>query len=191
MGPDMNGKLHQKSTYGLSRNLTLTTILEVLLLTGLGMLAITLHARWRYPLNMPGHHGLEFMALLMLGRSLSRFRFAAGFSSMGIGILLLFPIFGFNDPLMGFYYMIPGFLVDILYNMNPTRRKRWLTVLLISGIAYFMIPLSRLIVMSLTGYPYASFLKHGYIVPLVTFFLFGTIGGAIGAGTSSIIKKIL
>jgi hypothetical protein len=187
----MDGKLHQKSTYGLSRKLILSYILEALLLTGLGMLAITLHARWRYPLNIPGHHGLEFMALLMLGRSLSRFQFAAGFSSLGIGILLLFPIFGFNDPLMGFYYTLPGFVLDLLYTGNRNMIRKWFVILLISGIAYFMIPISRLIVMLLTGYPYASFLKHGYAVPLISFFLFGTVGGAIGAGTSSIIKKIL
>jgi hypothetical protein len=187
----MNGKLHQKSTYGLSRSLTLSNVLEALLLTGLGMLAITLHARWRFPLNIPGHHGLEFMALLMLGRSFSRFRFASGFSSLGIGILLLFPIFGFRDPLMGFYYTLPGFVLDLLYNAYSNRRHKWLIILLISGLAYFMIPHCRLIVMTVTGYPYASFIKHGTVIPLISFFLFGALGGAIGAGITTIIKKFI
>lgn len=185
----MNGKLPQRTTSVLSRNLALGYVLEALLLIGIGMLAITLHAKWRYPLNLPGHHGMEFMALLMLGRSLSRFRIATGLSSLGIGALLLFPVFGFNDPLMGFNYMLPGIVLDLLYNSRPLKSRHWIAILLISGIAYFMIPLSRLTVTLITSYPYGAFLKHGYVTPLVLFFLFGTAGGAVGAGISSIIKK--
>lgn len=185
----MTGKSHQKTISVPFRSITLSHVLEVILLLGVGMLAITLHARWRYPLNLPGHHGIEFMALLMMGRSLSRYRFAGAISSVGIGLLLLFPAFGFKDPLMGFYYMLPGLALDLFHNASAPRRLAWLKIALTAGLAYMLIPAGRLLITLFTGFPYAVFIKHGYILPVLSFFLFGTGGGAIGAGLASVIRK--
>ena len=92
----MDGQTHQKSVFGLSRSQTREQILEGLLMTVLGMIAILLHARLKYPLSIPGHHGLEFMAILMAGRTLSKSRLATTYSSLGIGLMLFFPVFGFG-----------------------------------------------------------------------------------------------
>lgn len=185
----MIGKLLQKNISERFHSPALSYVLEAILLLGLGMLAITLHAKWRYPLNIPGHHGMEFMAILMLGRSLSRFRFASGISSLGIGVLLLFPVFGFSDPMMGFNYMLPGFALDLLYSRMTGIRKMWPRAALVAGAAYLLIPASRLAMMFIAGFPYAVFLKHGFIVPLLSFFIFGAMGGLIGSGVSSFFKK--
>ena len=166
-------------------------VAEYIILFGLGILAILLHARLRTPLNIPGHHGLEFMAILMAGRVASKIKWASSISSLGIGFVLLFPVFGFNDPFMGFNYMLPGLFIDVFYNL--TRNLKWqiLILSLVAGLAYFTIPLSRLFIHALTGYPYASFLKFGYFVPVVYYFMFGLAGGFTGAGiTIAIINKI-
>jgi len=69
------------------------------------------------------------MALLMLGRLSSNLRFASTLSSFGIGLLLLFPVFGFNDPMMGFNMMLPGFLLDFSYHFGGQfNRKAWFDV---------------------------------------------------------------
>lgn len=166
------------------------SVAEYFALFGIGILAILLHARLRTPLNMPGHHGLEFMALLMAGRAASKIKWASSISSVGIGFILLFPVFGFNDPFMGINYMFPGLFIDILYNF--TRQFKWqlLVMAIIAGIAYFTIPLSRLIIHLISGYPYPSFVKFGYAIPLFNHLLFGMAGGFVGAGiTTSIIHK--
>lgn len=121
-------------------------VAEYIILFGLGILAILLHARLRTPLNIPGHHGLEFMAILMAGRVASKIKWASSISSLGIGFVLLFPVFGFKDPFMGFNYMLPGLFIDVFYNL--TRNLKWqiLILSLVAGLAYFTIPLSRLFI---------------------------------------------
>ncbi len=188
----MNGKPLQKSISAPSLSGTVPAILEYLILFGIGIIAVLLHVRLRTPLNLPGHHGLEFMALLMAGRVASKIKWASMISSLGIGFILMFPVFGFKDPFMAINYMFPAIMIDVLYNL--TRQFRWqlLVMAIISGFAYFTIPLSRLLIHLTSGFPYASFEKNGYLIPLIGFFVFGMAGGFVGAGiTSSILNKFL
>lgn len=186
---NMSGKQQQKSISVLSRSSVYLLIAEYAVLFGIGILAILLHARLRTPLSIPGHHGLEFMAVLMAGRVASKIKWASSVSSLGIGFILLFPVFGFKDPFMGFNYMLPGILIDVLYNLTRSIKWQLLILSLIAGFAYFMIPLSRIFLSTLTGYPYASFLKFGYFIPVVSYFMFGLAGGFTGAGITLAIKR--
>jgi len=185
----MNGKQLQKNISGRTISTSVPLILEYLALFGLGIVAILLHARLRTPLNIPGHHGLEFMALLMAGRVASRVKWAGTISALGIGFILLFPVFGFKDPFMGINYMFPGIVLDIFFILTRNFRWQLLILALISGVAYFTIPFSRLIIHIFTGYPYSSFLKYGYLIPLANFFIFGLAGGFVGAGIPKAIKQ--
>jgi hypothetical protein len=140
---------------------------------------------------MPGHHGLEFMALIMAGRVASRIPWASSVSSLGIGLILLFPAFGFKDPFMSLNYMLPGFMIDICYTF--IRRFRWYlpALALLSGVAYAMIPVSRLMIHLVSGYPYSAFMKHGIPFTVGGFFIFGMAGGFLGSGiTYSILQKL-
>jgi len=183
----MNGKQLQKSISEQSLKGSVPLILEYLVLFGIGIIAILLHARLRTPLNIPGHHGLEFMALLMAGRVASQIRWASSISSLGIGLILLFPAFGFKDPFMGINYMFPGLMIDLIYNFTRNYSRQLLILALISGIAYMAIPLSRLCIHLVTGYTYTSFLKNGYAIPVIGFFVFGMAGGFTGAGMTRIV----
>lgn len=187
----MDGKQLQKSISAPSLSGAVPVALEYLILFGIGIIAILLHARLRTPLNLPGHHGLEFMALLMAGRVASNTRWASSISSLGIGLMLLFPAFGFKDPLMGINYMLPGVMIDFLY--AHTRHYKWqlLMLALVSGVAYAMIPFSRLIIHLVSGFPYGAFAKNGYLVTFAGFLFFGMAGGFAGAGiTNSLLKKL-
>jgi hypothetical protein len=190
MKMDINGKVLTKTWSGLSHRTWISVVLESLLLMIIGAVAVTLHARMRTPLNIPGHHGLEFMAIFILARMGSNLKFAASISSLGIGMLLLFPILGFKDPFIGFNYMLPGFLLDALYISSPRLKRNLIFLSIISGLAYFMIPLSRLVLMATTGFPYNSFIKHGFFLTLLSFLLFGMAGGFLGAGLVSSIRKL-
>ena len=186
---NLSGKQHQKSISVLSHSSVYAHIARYTVLFGIGILAILLHARLRIPLNIPGHHGLEFMALLMAGRVASKIKWASSISSLGIGFVLLFPVFGFKDPFMDFNYMLPGLFIDVLYNLTRNLKWQMLILALIAGLAYFTIPLSRLFIHALTGYFYASFLKFGYFIPVMNYFLFGLAGGFTGAGITIAIKN--
>ena len=65
---------------------------EVLILTGSGALAVVLHQSFQLPLGLPGHHGIEWMALLILGSSFSRMKGSATISSLGAAGISLLPI---------------------------------------------------------------------------------------------------
>lgn len=187
----MDGKHVQRSISVGSLSFSVPRTLEYFLLFGIGIVAFLLHSRLRTPLNMPGHHGLEFMAILMAGRVASRIPWASSISSLGIGLILLTPIVGIKDPLMGFTYMLPGFFLDAFFLMAKDQARRLVFIALIAGLAYAVIPLSRISFHFLTGYPYLSILKHGPIVPVLGYFIFGLAGGLTGGGISrSVIRKI-
>lgn len=188
----MSGDVQQKN---LSRefltNHTLANVLEVILLLLAGVMAIVLHARLRTPINIPGHHGIEFMAIIIAARLSSKMKWASSISALGIGVFILFPVLGFKDPMMGFNYMLPLFLVDIFYNYLNSDKHKKLIIALAAGFGYMLIPLSRIVLMLTTGYPYSTFLKHGFVTPVITFFFFGLLGGLLGTGIYLGGKKLL
>lgn len=185
----MSGKQQVKSISVQSHSSVYGKVAEYAVLFGIGILAILLHARLRTPLSIPGHHGLEFMAIFMAARLASNVKWASTISSLGIGFILLFPVFGFKDPYMGFNYMLPGIFIDIFYNLTRDFKWQVLVLTLIAGAAYFTIPLSRLFIHAFTGYPYSSFIKFGYFIPVVNYFFFGAAGGFIGAVITMTIKN--
>jgi len=189
----MSGDVQQKSlSKEFLTNRTLANVLEVILLLLTGVLAIVLHARLRTPINIPGHHGIEFMTIIIAARLSSKLKWASSISALGIGIFILFPVLGFKDPMMGFNYMLPLFLVDIAYNyFIKSEKYRNLIIALAAGIGYMLIPLSRIILTFTTGYPYSTFLKHGFLTPVLTFFIFGLLGGLLGTGIFMGGKKLL
>ncbi len=188
----MNGSVQQKN---LSRefltNLTIEKILEILLLVIAGAMAIVIHARLRTPINIPGHHGIEFMAIILGARLSSSVKWASSISAIGIGVFILFPVLGFKDPMMGLIYMLPCIFTDLAYNYLPKMKYRYLVLSVMAGVGYMMIPLSRMFITLTTGFPYSSFIKHGFVVPFATFLLFGFLGGALGTGVYRIGKKLL
>ena len=188
----MNGNVQQKSLLReYLTNSTLAGLLEIILLMLAGVMAIVLHARLRTPINIPGHHGIEFMAIIIATRLSSKMRWASSISALGIGIFILFPVLGFKDPMMGFNYMLPLFLVDVAYNYVKSDKHRKLIIALSAGFGYMLIPLSRIILSITTGYPYSTFLKHGFVTPVFTFLFFGLLGGLLGTGIYLGGKKLL
>ncbi len=185
----MNGHVLIKRLSGQFLTKNASRILELMFLMLSGMLAIFLHARLRIPLNIPGHHGFEFMLILISVRWLSKLRFAASMSSVGIGLLLLFPVLGFRDPFMGFHYMLPGLALDILFFVIAGGRKFAFLMGVLAGLSYMLIPLSRSLFMLFFDYPYNSFLKHGFVFTYASFFLFAFLGGITGSIILNYLKK--
>ena len=178
----LNGKSPQRRSSAVSHNRNFVLLAELLLLFAGGLLASVLHAKLRIPLNMPGHHGIEFMGIFILIRLASNLRFAASMATLGTGIALLVPGIGAEDPLHSFSYLLPGIILDMIYPHLSQNTFRWLMIILLAGFAYASIPLSRLLVTLVSGFPYMAFFKYGALYTTLSFFFFGMMGGLLGFG---------
>jgi hypothetical protein len=187
----MNGKPQVKS---ISRALPVNTvILEIILLSLLGALAMILRARLRVPIQLPGHHGLEVMAILMIGRKISTIPVATTISAVAGGLTTLFPFMGFGDPFMLPIYILLGVFIDVIYMLVPSFRNYFLLLILLGGLAYMLIPLSRILIVTAGLYQYPSLARNGFLYPVMTHFMFGaggaTLGGALVMAGKRILKK--
>lgn len=154
----------------------------------IGAVAITLHAKFRIPLKLPGHHGVIFMFLILVGRNLSRFKFASSISALGIAGMLFIPFLGFSDPFMTAVVILPCVCIDVCYHLfSQSISKLWFWAL-VAGVAYSLIPIMRLIITFFTGFPNHS-LFGGFAYPFFSHFVFGLIGGFLGAGIVFALRK--
>jgi len=159
---------------------------EALLLIALGSSAVVLHAIFRWPLRLPGHHGLEWMALLIIGRSLSQYRWASTVSSISAAGIAMIPVWGFGDPFIAIIYFLPGLVIDGGFNLGSRWQKKvagatgiWFLAAL-AALAHATKPLARVMISLISGWPYGSLL-YGVAYPLVTHLVFGLLGGLAGA----------
>lgn len=176
----MNGMSSQKIASRVFLTDWALTWLEALLLLGSGALIVVLHQSLRLPLGMPGWQGTGWMALLIAGRMSSRFRGAASVASVGASLTSLVPMLRGGDSFMWLLYLLPGPVMDAAFYYLPRyANKLWFLVLL-GGVAHITKPLIRLAINLITGWPFGSF-RFGVEYPVTTHFLFGLIGGLLGA----------
>lgn len=175
----MNTKLSQKTISGALAVEIIRQIAIFLLLIGIGAIGVLIHAKFRTPLGIPGRWGLIYMALLIAAKLATKKSYAASLSSLGAAAMLLFPL-GYNDPFMPVTYMIPGFIVDVFFRFGETWRNKILLIALACGLAYMTLPVTRIIINQITGYPFGSLIKWGFVGTMVWHLAFGFLGGLAG-----------
>lgn len=152
---------------------------EPFLLLGSGALAVVLHQSLRFPLGLPGRHGIEWISLLVIGRITSRYRWAGILTSIGAAGTCLLPIWGFVDPYRWLVYLFPGIVMDVfVYWLPETHSKVWVFTIL-GGLAHATKPLLRWVISLVSGCAFGSLLL-GLAYPLLSHILFGMIGGLLG-----------
>lgn len=165
-------------------------LIDIMILTFTGAVAILLRAYLRIPLNIPGHHGLEVMAILLIGRKITKIPLGSSISTLTAAAFIFLPFLGFKDPFLPFIYMAMGFVIDLVYNNVKRVQENILLLGFLGGFAYMMIPLSRFVIFAISGYPYETFLKQGFVLPFSTHFIFGAMGGMMAHGIVSYTRKI-
>lgn len=153
---------------------------QILLLLGIGLIGAVLHASFRWPLQLPGHHGLEWMALLVLARSLSPCPRAASIAAIGAAATSLLPPLGFHNPLIAVDYLLSGLLLDVLTHQGARWRSQTLVLAVSAALAHASKPLLHWLLSTTLGWKFGS-LIHGLGYPLFTHLLFGLSGGLVGA----------
>lgn len=183
------GKLNQRILSGVFQNKKLATTLEIISLLLLGTLALVLRSYLRAPLNLPGRHGVEFMAIIILGRQFSKFKFASSLSSIAVFGMIFVPFLGVKNPLMATAYVAPCIMLDFIYNKFKLQNNKIFFLAFFSGLSYMAIPLVRLVFCLFTGVLESTFIRHGFVVPFISHFFFGFAGGLFGAGFFQLLKR--
>lgn len=179
----MNGRWQQQTSLKVSQTELSRYVSIALLLLALGATAVLLRTWLRIPLNIPGRHGILVMMFFMTGRALSPYLAGGIYAAAGASLMLLFPGIGPKDPWIPLIYMGMGIMTDILIATGMRLKiNRYLLFSLTGGMVYMMIPLSRIGISMLTGFHYSEFTKHGFLLPVVSHFIFGMVGSMLGSG---------
>jgi hypothetical protein len=136
-------------------------------LIGLGVLTVVLHKTFHYPLKMPGHHGLEAMALLVLGRLSCTSPVSA--SIVGLSD---------HDVATALFNLAPAAVLDAAVYVFPAWRMSLLLAPLAVAVGHALKPIMRMGLFESFGMHFGS-LRHGLLYPLTTHFVYAFAGGLI------------
>lgn len=155
---------------------------RIALLLIAGVAATVLHARFHLPLKLPGHHGLEWMALLVFARCAAPYRWAAVIVAIGAATSSAVPIWGFKEPGMSYalVYLVQGLTLDLLYVGGMRARRCALPLALFAAAAYATKPLVHWLILQSVGGHYGS-VANGLWYPVMSHLMFGFAGGLAGA----------
>jgi len=144
-------------------------------LVSLGVAIVLLEQAFRWPLQLPGHHGLEAMALLVFGRLSCTNPWSA--TLVGAGAAAAAPLVGADHGvLMPLFYVLPGIVLDAGYRLWPRLVSQALLFLpLVAAVAFAAKPVVRVVANQLFGMPFGS-LRAGPVYPILTHLMFGFLG---------------
>ncbi len=175
-------------TNQLSRRFRTSAAAETAFLIGLGILAVALHAYLRLPVNIPGHKGLIWIGLLMVGRLLSQRRWAATATSASAAATSLLPIMGFKDPLDTVVLLISGIVLDFGYRLSPRLVVSIWGVALLGALAHAVKPIAKVLASAASGFPYPSLIS-GLAYPLALHALFGAVGAILAVISIRLLRR--
>jgi hypothetical protein len=98
------------------------------------------------------------------------------------------PVWGFSQPLVPLFYLLPGVVIDIGYRRAPFLRQSLLWLGVIAAIAHASKPMARYFIGSWTDLQFGSLLG-GLAFPLSTHLMFGFAGGLAGAAAWRLMHK--
>jgi hypothetical protein len=184
----MNGTYSQKNRSRTSPTDWTLNWWEALLLIGSGVTAVVLHRAFDLALGLPGHHGIEWMALLLIGRVSSRFRGAGILTSVSASLASTLPFLQGGNPYSWIFYLLPGLVVDLAFRYLPRLTHHLWFLILLAGLAHVTKPLGQLTINLIAGWPFGSF-RFGVLYPFAGHLLLGMIGGLLAALAVSGIRR--
>ncbi len=148
---------------------------RALFLASLGVAIVLLEQTFRWPLHLPGHHGLEAMALLAFGRLSCSNPWSA--TLVGASAALAAPFIGADHGVLTpLFYVLPGVVIDLGYRLRPQLMAHVLLALpVLAALAFATKPVVRVLANQLFGLPFGS-LRAGPVYPVLTHLMFGFLG---------------
>ncbi len=169
------GESSPRKLFGVIELVGPLTLGRALFLASLGMATVLLEQAVRWPLQLPGHHGLEAMALLAIGRLSCSSPWSA--TLVGASAAVAAPMVGADHGvLMPLFYVLPGVVLDLGYRFWPQLARR-LTLFLpvLAALAFAVKPLIRITASQFFGMSFGS-LRAGPVYPVLTHLMFGFLG---------------
>jgi len=160
---------------------------EWLMLIGLGLLAVILRASVNLPLKLPGHHGLEWMAILMFARVMSDAPRAATVVAGSAAAFAWLPVWGFHAGGMEWGFLLSGLVVDGGWRL--LRARATVALALLAAAAHGIKPLFKYALVLATGAQSGS-IESGLAYPLVCHLLYGVVGGAVGVMAGKALREV-
>jgi hypothetical protein len=180
----MDGNLLQRTLLKVFPTSLAKSLVEILLLFIIGFLAVVIRTRVKLDFNLPGIHGIFVMMLFMAARVASNRKIASSISGLAASAYLLLSFATLKNPYLPLIYFLMGTGLDAMYMYSRQWNAipRLALLVLIGGLTYMIIPVSRILIQLSTGFPYSALLKHGYLIPNLSHFIFGATGAFLGAG---------
>lgn len=144
----------------------------------LGVMTYVLHKTFQYPLKMPGHHGLEAMALLVIGRLSCTNPLSATIVCLSAAATAGFAAGG-HDGSSALLGIVPGLLIDAGVMLFKNWRTQLLVLPLLAALGHATKPLIRSGLFETLGVNFGS-LRYGLLYPLSTHLVYGVMGGLVG-----------
>jgi hypothetical protein len=165
------------------------TLRDLALLSLVAALCVLAKMVLRMPLHVPGHSGVLWVALYVIGRGLVDKRGAGVLLGVVAGVLATFAGFGDTGPLEWVKWVAAGVILEVLVLVLPGDLRSWLKAAIVGGGLH----LGKLAGLTLAGFilrvPFAVlFLGLGYSATMHV--VFGVIGGLLGAGVLRELRKI-
>lgn len=148
-------------------------------LVGIGVVTVLLHEAIRYPLRIPGQHGLEGMALLAIARFSTTHRWGATIAALSSAATAV-AIGAGSSWTTPFLYLAPGVALDLGVMLFAGWRAQIIVLPLIAAFAFATKPLIRLGLAEWFGMQFGSF-RMGALYPISTHIAFGFTGAMIAA----------
>ena len=146
----------------------------LMLLLALGAGIVALGEMFRLSLGMPGHHGLEAMALLATARLATNYRWAATIAAASAATTAVAVGAG-HGGLVPVFHLLPGIVIDVGVLLVPAWRSSLFWLPLFAALGHATKPLLKWIALGGTT-PHLGSMAHGLPYPLTTHLLFGFAG---------------
>jgi hypothetical protein len=150
-----------------------------MVLLALGAGVVILEELFRFSLKLPGHHGLEAMALLAVARLSCNYRWSASIAAVGSAATAAALGVG-HGALTPVLYLLPGLMIDIGVMAIPAWRKGLLWLPLFAAFGYAMKPAVKWYALQGFGMEFGS-LVNGLAYPFTTHLVFGFTGALVAS----------
>jgi len=150
-----------------------------MVLLGLGAAVVLLRELFRFPLGLPGHHGIEAMALLATARFYTNYRWGATIAATGAALTAA-AIGAGHGGLFPPLYLLPGLAIDTGALLVPSWRRRLLWIPLFAALGHATKPVVKWVALGGADAHMGS-MANGLPYPLLTHLLFGFSGALMAA----------
>jgi hypothetical protein len=147
---------------------------RLLLLLGLGAGIVAVGQIFRFSLGMPGHHGLEAMALLAVARLSTNYRWGATIAAISAAATAA-AIGAGHGGLVPVLYILPGLAIDLGVMLVPAWRQSLLWLPAFAAVGHASKPVVKWIATQGTSAHLGS-MTNGLPYPVTTHLIFGFTG---------------